>query len=211
MPSCTISIIAEALPLIAAGSVLAAMLARVVKHPTGRGLSAKAQTTHVVMYAAWLVYSLVENLIVSAVVSAAFLALSIIFSALAWRDEVRLRSDLLLPGVAAAGIAAAGIAGGVLAVAVLLGLSPLVADAGQVRRLLGSDAPTLSSVAYTANIARAAAWIPYAVRHTGLAITLWLTSTITVSVAIITLLRARRKGSREAASTTGAQKARERK
>lgn len=210
MPLHTTATIAEALPLIAAGSVLAAMLARVVKRPTGRGLSAQAQTTHLVTYAAWLAYSLAENLAVSAIVSAAFLALSIVFSALAWRDEGRLRSDLLLPCVAAAALAAAGLAGGVLAVAVLLGLSPLAADAGQVRRLLGSDAPALSSVAYTANIVRAFAWIPYAVRHTDLAITLWLTSTITVSVAIVILLRARRKGSEEAASTTGAPKAPER-
>lgn len=202
MDSTSAVIIAEALPLLAAGSVAFAMLARVVKHPTGRGLSASAQTTHVVMYAVWLAYSLAENLLVSAIVSAAFLTLSTVFSALAWHDGNRRKQDLLLPVATLTVFLAAHLAYGALAVAVLLGISPLVADAGQVRRLLGGDAPALSAVAYAANIVRAAAWIPYAIAYQDLAISLWLTSTILASAAIIILLRARRRGSEVRASNT---------
>lgn len=180
------------LALGATASVTIPALVRVHRTRTGAGLSLGTQVANVTSAAMWIVYGAQKQLTTSIVSSVIYLIMACTLAAVAaCRGGTR---DTPAPAVAiAAGTAAAWIAGGTGALAIALGLTPLVAESSQIRRLTRSDAPALSTTSYAAATARAAAWIPYAAAERDLAIGLWSLCAITVSATVWAQLQHHRR------------------
>jgi hypothetical protein len=139
---------------------------------------------------AWLWYSLDQHLWVSGVSCAVYLPYSVaLLSICLARQGTR---DSLSPFyVLLSAVTLAYVLGGPTALAVVLGTAPL-AEIPQIRGVIRSDAPALSSLAYGLVVLRTLPWLPYALQHSDLAITLWVATCTAVNITMCMVLVSKR-------------------
>ena len=182
--------ITNILPILATASVLLPSTWRLLKNPTGTGLSLSASLSGTFAMIAWLGYSIHQDLGVSIVSSSLLLVyylalLGVCHTRGGSRDSLRPFYVL----VAAASIAT--MLGGMTALALVLGLAP-IADVPQIRNALRGNVPALSSVAYGLVILRTLPWLPYALEHRDVALGLWVATCTAVNLTMFIVLISKR-------------------
>jgi hypothetical protein len=174
------------LPLLATGSVLIPSTWRLLKNPSGRGLSLSTSLSAVLSMTAWLGYSLQQDLVISVLSSSILLVYYVmLLGVCVTRGGVR---DSLRPFyVLATLLTTAWVLGRPMAFALVLGLAP-VAELPQIRQALRGDAPALSTIAYGLVILRTVPWLPYALAHTDIALGLWVATCTAVNLTMFMVL-----------------------
>jgi hypothetical protein len=177
----------DLLVVAATGVVVGSALTRAWKVRTGAGLSVGTQTAQLALGLCWLGYYLHAELAVAVFTGVVSLSVYATLTLLAFaRGGVR---DTPYPLLVILGSVAAGsVLFGSFGAALALGLSPVVAEAPQIRSLLRRDAYALSRGAYLAGFFEAAAWLPYALIQQDLAVALWSSSALAVTFTILALL-----------------------
>ena len=186
------------LPLLATASVLVPSTWRLLKNPYGGGLSLSASLSTTLSMVAWLGYSIQRDLGVSIVSSSLLLTYYIaLLIVCVTRGGTR---DSLQPFyVLAILITTAWLLGGPLALALVLGLSP-VAEYPQIRNALRGDVPSLSSIAYGLAILRTVPWLPYAIENDDIALGLWVATCTAVNLTLFMVLTTTRSAQSHKAS-----------
>ena len=174
------------LPLLATGSVLVPSMWRLLKNPTGTGLSLCASLSGAFSMTAWLGYSIQQGLGISIVSSAMLVVyyvalLGVCATRGGSRDSMRPFYVLVLA------VRAALSRGGTTALALVLGLAPL-AEVPQLRNALRGHVPALSTVAYGLVILRTLPWLPYALEHNDIALGLWVATCTAVNLTMFMVL-----------------------
>jgi hypothetical protein len=174
------------LPILATGSVLIPSAWRLLKNPSGSGLSLSASLSAVVSVAAWLGYSLQRDLTTSVLSSSMLLVYYVMLLGVCiTRGGVR---DSLRPFyVLVVLLTATWVIGGPMVLGFVLGLSP-VAELPQIRQALRGDVPALSTLAYGFVILRTIPWLPYALAHDDIALGLWVATCTAVNLTMFTVL-----------------------
>ena len=187
----SIVLISTVLPLLATASSLTPSVWKLVKNPTGTGLSLCACLSSAFSMFGWLIYSMHQDLTVSAVSAALFVPYSVAMLYFCVRRNGE--RDSLKPAFALfSGVVLAALLGGATAVAFVLGLATL-AELPQLRSALRGQVPALSILAYGLTVLRTLPWLPYAIAHRDLALMLWITTCGTVNAAMfVALLLTRR-------------------
>ena len=174
------------LPLLATSSVLIPSSWRLVKNPTGEGLSLGAVLSSAFSLAAWLWYSTNQGLWVSLISGVLFVPYSIALLIVCVtrggsRDGFKPFYVLLVA------VLSSSLIGGPSALAVVLGLAPL-AETPQIRKAARADVPALSTVAYALVVLRALPWLPYAMERGDRALSLWVVTCTFVNVVMFLVL-----------------------
>jgi hypothetical protein len=187
--------------LTSTGSVLIPSTWRLVRNPTGAGLSLCTSLSSTLSMTTWLGYSASQGLKVSAVSSGLLLAYHLALLSLCVRKGGT--RDSLRPFFILVAALACGLLGGVSAVAVVLGLAPL-AEFPQIRNAVQGEVPALSTAAYGFVVLRTLPWLPYALDHRDLALSLWVATCTAVNLTMFMVLATTRATRRDQNGNPGA-------
>ena len=179
-------VLTNLLPLLATGSVLVPSLWRLLKNPSGTGLSLATNLSSAFSMAAWLGYSAQQDLALS-VVSSSCLLLYHVALLVICVTRGGSRDNLRPFYVLAAAVLTSGVFGGPTALALVLGLAP-VAAMPQIRSALRGHVPALSTVAYGLVMLRTLPWLPYALEHHDVALGLWVATCTAVNLTMFMVL-----------------------
>jgi hypothetical protein len=173
------------LPLLATVSVLIPATWRLVKNPTGIGLSLCACLSSALSMSAWLFYSIHQHLWISMVSSIPMVVYYIaLLTVCVLNGGAR---DKLRPFYVLCAAVAVSLLGGMPALAIVLGLAPL-AEAPQIRYALRGNVPALSTTSYGLVLLRTLPWLPYAIAHRDLALCIWVATCTMVNLSMFVVL-----------------------
>lgn len=186
------------LPLLASASSLVPSIWRVLKNPTGVGLSLCACLSSSFSMTCWLIYSIHQGLVVSAISAALFIPY---YAAMLYfcLKQGGTRDNLKPAFFLCVAVLIAVLTGGSMAVAFVLGLATL-AEIPQIHAALRGDVPALSTLGYGLVVLRTVPWLPYALEHHDIALILWVATCTSVNVAIFAVLLLTRGARRRAAA-----------